>query len=144
LAERNFLTAVANYAKNGLRRDGAGKPLEWIGGSRQDLASFPRKPKQAIGYALHLAQIGKKHPDAKPLTGFGGASVIEVVEDFDGETFRAVYTVRFAEAVYVLHCFQKKSKSGISTPKREVNQIESRLKVAVEAHKRWQSEQKRQ
>jgi len=82
--------------------------------------------------ALHLAQAGQKHPDAKPLKGFGGAGVLEVVEDFQGDAYRAVYTVRIAGEVFVLHCFQKKSTQGITTPKHEVELIKSRLK-AVEA-----------
>ncbi len=85
-----------------------------------------------MGYALHLAQEGEKHPDAKPLRGFGGAGVLEVVDDFDGGTFRAVYTVKFANRVYVLHAFQKKSRSGIRTSKSDIDLIKSRLKDAQE------------
>jgi len=87
-----------------------------------------------MGYALFLAQMGRKHPDAKPLRGFGGASVLEVVENYRGGTYRAVYTVKFAEAVYVLHAFQKKSKSGITTPKRDVELIKARLQDAQAHH----------
>lgn len=83
-----------------------------------------------FGFALHLAQCGKKHDQAKPLKGFGGAGVLEVVEDHQGDTYRAVYTVKIAEAVYVLHCFQKKSKQGAATPKHEMDLIRDRLKVA--------------
>ena len=86
---------------------------------------------------LFLAQIGKRHPDAKPLKGFGGASVLEVVEDYRGDTYRAVYTVKFVEAVYVLHVFQKKSKRGIATPKLEMDLIKDRLKRAIEFHSNW-------
>lgn len=88
----------------------------WISSAKDDLISFPIPVKQAVGYALHLAQIGLKHEAAKPLTGFVGASVLEVVEDHRGDTYRAVYTVRFEDAVIVLHAFQKKSKRGIATP----------------------------
>ena len=86
-----------------------------------------------FGFALHLAQMGKKHDQAKPLKGFGGASVLEVVEDHMGDTYRAVYTVKIAEKVYVLHCFQKKSTKGIETPKHEMDLIRERLKAA-QAH----------
>ncbi len=96
-----------------------------------------------MGHALYLAQVGEKHKDTKPLKGFGGASVLEVVEEFDGDAYRAVYTVRFEEAVYVLHCFQKKSKSGISTPKHEMDKVESRLRLAEEKHRQWVNERKK-
>ncbi len=86
-----------------------------------------------FGFALHLAQAGKKHDQAKPLKGFGGAGVLEVVEDHLGNTYRAVYTVKIADAVYVLHCFQKKSKQGIETPKHDLDLIRERLKAA-QAH----------
>ena len=86
-----------------------------------------------FGFALHLAQAGKKHDQAKPLKGFGGAGVLEVVEDHLGDTYRAVYTVKIAEAVYVLHCFQKKSKQGIETPRHDLDLIRERLKAA-QAH----------
>lgn len=90
-----------------------------------------------FGYALFLAQTGKRHPDAKPLKGFGGASVLEVVEDYRSDTYRAVYTVKFPEAVYVLHVFQKKAKHGIATPKQELELIKGRLKRAIEFHLSW-------
>ena len=93
---------------------------------------MPNDVQDTFGYALHLAQNGHKHPDAKPLKGFGGAGVLEVVEDFKGDTYRAVYTVRYLDTVYVLHCFQKKSTQGISTPKPDVELIKARLK-AIEA-----------
>jgi phage-related protein len=83
-----------------------------------------------MGYALHQAQLGGKHLDAKPLRGFGGAGVIEVVERYDGGTYRAIYTVKFSGAVYVLHAFQKKSKRGVKTPQKELNLIRERLKSA--------------
>jgi phage-related protein len=93
--------------------------------------------RDEFGYALYLAQTGKKHPSAKPLKGFGGASVLEVVEDCQGDTYRAVYTVKFVEAVYVLHVFQKKSTHGISTPRQDIELIRERLKRAQEFHENW-------
>ena len=95
--------------------------------------ALPGEVQDVFGYALHLAQEGKKHEQAKPLKGFGGAGVLEVVEDFKSDTYRAVYTVKFGNAVYVLHCFQKKSSHGIETPKPDMNLIRERLKAA-EAH----------
>ena len=118
------------------------KPVAWIGSSRSDLSSFPEDVKDAIGYALYIAQRGGKHADAKPLRGFGGAGVLEIVEDHAGDTYRAVYTVRLAGRIYVLHVFQKKSKTGITTPKPEIELIKSRLKRAEEAHARWLAAQK--
>lgn len=112
------------------------KPVIWIGSSLKDLRAFPEPVRDTMGFALYLAQTGTKHDDAKPLKGFGGAGVLEVVEDDDGNTYRAVYTVRFAGAVYVLHAFQKKSKSGIKTPPRDMNVIEERLKAARELEKK--------
>ena len=103
------------------------RPIEWIGSSKEDLSEFPREVKITVGFALHEAQIGRKHPDAKPLKGFGGAGILEVVSIFDGDAFRAVYTVKLAGRIYVLHAFQKKSKSGISTPKTEIDLIKARL-----------------
>lgn len=88
-----------------------------------------------IGYALYQAQVGRKAPSAKPLTGFGSAGVIEIVEDYCGDAYRAVYTIRFSDLVYGLHAFQKKSNRGISTPKRDIDLIEKRLKVAENDYK---------
>jgi phage-related protein len=109
------------------------KPLHWVGSSKKDLLTMPGDVIDVFGFALHLAQTGKKHEQAKPLRGFGGASVLEVVEDHVGGTYRAVYTVKIADAVYVLHCFQKKSNQGIETPKQEMDLIRERLKAA-QAH----------
>lgn len=111
------------------------KPLRWLGGSREDLREFPREIRREIGFALHFAQAGDKHPSAKPLRGFGSAGVLEAVADFRGDAFRAVYTVRFADVVYVLHVFQKKSKRGIATPKREMALIRERLKWAEDDYR---------
>lgn len=105
------------------------KPLRWVASSKKDLMAMPEEVQDTFGYALHLARVGQKHPDAKPLKGFGSAGVLEVVEDFQGDAYRAVYTVRYAEAVYVVHCFQKKSTQGIATPKPDVELIKSRLKA---------------
>lgn len=106
------------------------KPLEWIASSYKDLMALPPDVRRRFGYALSLAQMGDQDDAAKVLKGFGGAGVLEVVEDDAGGTYRAVYTVKFAEAVFVLHCFQKKSKSGIATPKVDMDIIRARLKVA--------------
>ncbi len=108
------------------------KLVRWIGRSREDLRQFPADVRCAIGYALHFAQMGDKHPSAKPLKGFGGAGVLEIVEDHDGSTYRAVYTVRFSDAVYVLHAFQKKSRKRAKTPKQEIELVRQRLRRAEE------------
>ncbi len=113
------------------------KPVVWIGNTKADLTSFPEDVKDAMGYALYIAQRGGKHADAKPLRGFGGAGILEIVENHVGDTYRAVYTVRLVGRIYVLHVFQKKSKSGIKTPKPEIELIKSRLKRADEEHARW-------
>ncbi len=109
---------------------GKEKPLFWIGSSKKDLVGLPVGVRKFFGHALDFAQRGDRHDAAKVLKGFGGAGVLEVVEDDADGTYRAVYTVRFAEAVFVLHCFQKKSKSGIATPKEDMNIIRDRLKIA--------------
>lgn len=113
------------------------KPVRWVGSSKEDLRDFPEDVRRRIGGALWDAQLGLKAPYVKPMRGFGGAGVLEVADDFDGDTFRAVYTVRFAGAVYVLHAFQKKSKRGIATPKAEMDLITQRLKRAGEDYQRW-------
>lgn len=110
--------------------EGQQKPLIWVASSKKDLAGLPSDVQDVLGYALHLAQEGKKREQAKPLKGFGSAGILEVVEDFRGNTYRAVYTVRFGNAVYVLHCFQKKSTHGIETPKPDMDLIRERLKAA--------------
>ena len=111
------------------------KKLDFISSSRKDIQSFPEEVKDDIGYALFEAQEGKKPTSAKPLKGFGGAGVLEIIEDFSGDTYRAVYTVTFKKVIYVLHCFQKKSKHGIKTSQRDVDLIKKRLKVAKEDYK---------
>jgi phage-related protein len=106
------------------------RPLVWIASSYKDLMALPIDVRRRFGYALSLAQMGDQDDAAKVLKGFGGAGVLEVVEDDADGTYRAVYTVRFVEAVFVLHCFQKKSKRGIATPKADMDIIRARLKVA--------------
>lgn len=110
--------------------DEALKPLDWIGSSKRDLRSMPADVQREFGYALYLAQAGRKHEKAKALKGFGSAGVLEVVTSGNGSTFRAVYTVKIAGRVYVLHCFQKKAKHGIATPKPDMDLIRERLKEA--------------
>lgn len=105
------------------------KGLFWCSGCRKELFGFPEEVQGIILQALFIAQKGSKHPDAKVMKGFGGAGVVEVVESFDKNAYRAVYTTKIKEAIYVLHVFQKKSKSGISTPKSEIDLIKKRLKV---------------
>lgn len=106
------------------------KPLRWIGSAKRDLLAMPDQVQQVFGFALYHAQAGLMHPAAKPLKGIGSAGVVAIVDDWRGNAYRAVYTVRFADVVYVLHCFEKKSKRGIETPKREMDLIEDRLKQA--------------
>jgi phage-related protein len=108
------------------------RQLIWVGSSLEDLRAFPDEVKRTMGYALHLAQMGGKHLDAKPLRGFGGAGVLEVIDNLAGNTYRAVYTVRFPTAVYVLHAFQKKARRGIATPKQDIELVRSRLRRAQE------------
>jgi phage-related protein len=115
------------------------KPVNWIGSSYKDFRAFPDEVQDHMGYALHLAQTGRKHDDAKPLKGFGGAGVLEIVSDHVGDTYRAVYTVKFALSVYVLHAFQKKSKTGIKTPASDLEMIERRLKLAEADYKATQA-----
>lgn len=112
------------------------KPLFWVASSRRDLVALPAEVQDVFGFALHLAQVGNRHADAKALQGFGGAGVLEVVEDHRGDTFRAVYTVKFAGFVYVLHAFQKKSKRGAKTPQADLDLIASRLALAEADYKR--------
>lgn len=112
------------------------RPCFFIGASLDDLRSFPEPVRQTVGLAQYEAQRGLKSRDAKPLKGFGGAGVLEVMDDFDGDTWRVVYTVQLAGAIYVLHCFQKKSKRGVATPPRDLALIRSRLKAARDHHDR--------
>ena len=105
------------------------KPLFWVGSSLKDIRRFPSEVQRSVGFALSAAQYGGKHPSAKPWKG-EGPGILEVVKDHDGDTYRALYTVRFANAVYVLHTFQKKSPHGIATRKSDVGLAKERLKLA--------------
>jgi phage-related protein len=110
------------------------KPVVWMGSSRRDLKTFPEDVQAHVGYALYGAQCGEEYVSIKALKGFGGRSVLEIVAPHDGDTYRAVYTVKFTDAIYVLHAFQKKSKSGIATPKFEIDLIRQRLADAERLH----------
>lgn len=128
-----------------MERDGnraPSKPVRWVGSSRDDLRAFPERVRLRVGGALWEAQLGRKAPWAKPLKGFGGAGVLEVVSDHDGDTYRAIYTVRFAGIIYMLHAFQKKATIGIATPRHEMALIEQRLKGAREDYERWLRDKK--
>ena len=113
------------------------KPVEWLGSTQEDIRDMPEAVRRVFGYALYIAQMGGVHPDAKPLRGYGGHNVMEVVANFDGDTYREVYTVRFEEAVYILHVFQKKSHQGIRTPQRDLATINARLKQAEARHRQY-------
>lgn len=108
------------------------RPAVWVGTSLEDLKRFPDEVQDEMGYGIYLAQMGDKHRKAKPLKGFKGGRVLEMISDHQGDTYRAVYTVRLVHAVYVLHAFQKKSKKGVETPRRDVELIEQRLTRAAE------------
>ena len=114
------------------------KPLHWVASSKKDYQALPSQVQDDMGFALGLAQLGGKHPHAKPWKG-AGPGVFEIVEDHRGDAYRAVYTVRFAEVVYVLHAFQKKSKVGIKTPQDDVNLISERLRRAQQDYERTRS-----
>lgn len=129
------LTNQSPVLKLAQMADGALRPVIWIGSSLDDLRRLSDTVQDEIGYAIYFAQQGRRHTSAKVLKGFGGAGVLEIVEDDAGGTYRAVYTVRYARVVYVLHVFQKKSKKGVRTPKIEVDLIRRRLAVA-ESHYR--------
>jgi phage-related protein len=116
------------------------KPLAWLGSSKKDLMALPVGVRKFFGHALDFAQRGERHDSAKVLKGFGGAGVLEIVEDDQGNTYRAAYTVKFKEAVFVLHVFQKKSKNGISTPKLDMDIIRERLKVAEKLSQEMRNE----
>jgi phage-related protein len=106
------------------------KPVVWIGSSRRDLKTFPKQVRSDIGQALYTAQMGETDPAAKPLKGFGGARVMEIIDRYETNTYRAVYTVQFSNLIYVLHAFQKKSKSGIATPQKDIELVRRRLAEA--------------
>lgn len=113
------------------------KPVVWVSSTRKDIQDLPAEVRRAFGNALDEAQQGKKHPDAKPLTGFGGASVLEVVDNYATDTYRAVYTVRFEEAIYVLHLFQKKSTQGRKTSQHDLEAVRTRLQQAQALHEEF-------
>jgi phage-related protein len=113
------------------------KPLFWVGSSKKDLLQLPDAVQDEFGHALYVVQEGFMPATAKTLKGFSGAGVLELVENYDGGTYRAVYTVKFENGIYVLHCFQKKSKSGIATPKQDMDLIKARLRQVQEEHERW-------
>jgi phage-related protein len=119
---------------------GTERPLIWMSSSRRDVRGFPRQVRRDIGQALYAAQLGQSDPAAKPLKGFGGHAVVEIVADYGGNTWRAVYTARFEEAIYVLHAFQKKSKKGIATPKRDMDLIRQRLAEVERLHRERQNQ----
>ena len=116
------------------------RPVHWVASSKKDLREFPEPVKDVIGRSLLDVQFGDKPQNATPLRGFDGAGVLELIEDHDGATYRAVYTVKFAGAVYVLHCFQKKSKRGIATPRHDIELIRERLAAAELDWKRRRGE----
>ena len=116
------------------------KTIIWIGSSRTDLKVFPAEVKDVMGYALYQAQLGLKAASAKPLRGFGGAGVLEIVANWRTDTYRAVYTVKFSDTIYVLHAFQKKSKKGIATPKSDMELIKNRLRTAQGDYERRQQQ----
>jgi phage-related protein len=119
------------------------KPLFWIASSKDDLRDFPEDVKDVMGFALYQAQKGGKHVAAKPLKGFGGAGVLEVVANDSGGTYRGVYTVKFTGVVYALDAFQKKSKKGAKTPQEDINRIKKRLKAAEEHYQKWRLSQQK-
>ncbi len=110
------------------------RSLFYVGSSQKDLAAFPGDARDEVAAALQLALTGGKHPSAKPLKGFTGAGVVEVVADDDGNAYRAVYTLKLDDCIFVLHAFQKKSKKGAATPRRDIELIKTRLKRARELH----------
>lgn len=103
------------------------RPIIWVGSSKKDFMAFPEDVRREMGHALYIAQKGGKHMDAKPLKGFGGGKVLEIVQSDGHGTYRTIYTVQFEDAVFVLHAFQKKSKTGIKTPQQEIDLVEERL-----------------
>lgn len=113
------------------------KELGWVASSKKDLMGFPFNVRKEMGHALYIAQQGGKHKNAKPLKGFGGATVLEVVQNDGNGTYRTMYTVQFAQVVYVLHVFQKKSKTGIKTSKQDMDLVEKRLTAAQQMHQEW-------
>ena len=119
------------------------RPLLWVASSKRNYREFPSRVQDGFGFELYLAQTGQHPPSAKPLRGFGSGT-LELIEDFDGDTYRTVYTVRFGEAIYVLHAFKKESKRGIKTPQSDIDLIRRRLRDAEQDHaQRFKKESKR-
>jgi len=114
--------------------EASAKEVIFVASAQEDLRAFPDDVKQVMGFALYEAERGGKHPAAKPLKGFKGAGVLEIVDDYDGDTYRVVYTVRLEDELYVLHAFQKKSKKGIATPQPDLDLIAKRLALAERIH----------
>src|SRR5258708_4068162 len=110
------------------------RPLEWVGSSYKDFRTFPDPVQDAMGFARYQTQVGGMSDSAKPLKGFGGAGVLEIIEDHHGDSYRAVYTVKFARAVYVLHAFQTKARKGTKTPQDDIDLVRRRLRVAEQDH----------
>lgn len=115
------------------------KPVEWLSSTKKDLLALPDEVQQHIGFVLYLVQCGRMPPEVKPLKGYGGASVQEIIVDYDTDTYRAVYTLRYPARIYMLHVFKKKSKSGAATPKRDIELIERRLKLAQQMEQNWRT-----
>jgi phage-related protein len=135
---RNGGSALTDYGETTIYPiidDAPVRPVAWVGSSKRDFRAFPDEVQDVMGFALYRTQTGQWHESMKPLKGFGGSGVVELVESHQGDAYRAVYTVRFEEAVYVLHAFQKKSKSGIKTPQQDIEMIKSRLKLAEASHR---------
>lgn len=130
---------AALYKKTYISIMNDARPVRWVGSSRADLKAFPRPVQRLIGQALYAAQRGEEYPSVKALKGFGGRSVLEIVAPWGGDAYRAVYTVRFGDAIYVLHAFQKKSKKGVGTPKKEIDLIRLRLAIAERDHRERQN-----
>ena len=114
------------------------KPVRWVGSSRSDLRAFPKEARRHVGQALYAAQRGEEYPTVKALKGFAGRAVLEIVVSHAGDAYRAVYTARFRDAIYVLHAFQKKSKKGIATPRKEMELIARRLAAAARDYRERQ------
>ncbi len=139
LPEASSLDRIYKYIYIYIVKGGRLKPVRWVGSSLKDVRSFPRAVRGDVGAALFAAQKGETDPSAKPLRGFGGPGVMEIVTSHIGDTWRSVYTTRIQEAVYVLHAFQKKSKTGIATPKKEIDLVRRRLAEAEKDHRERQS-----
>jgi phage-related protein len=119
------------------------KVVVWVASSKKDLKDFPEDVQDEVGHLLYQVLLGLTPSSVKPLQGFGSANVLEIIEDHDTDTYRAVYTVKFAERIYVLHCFQKKSTQGRKTPQQDKDLIERRLKAAGEMYKTWIAQQQK-